>query len=49
MKTLLLSTCAALILLGSIGCEMHPPSETIKADKAEKTEETGNSSSGGHH
>lgn len=49
MKTLLLSTCAALVLLGSIGCEMHPPSETIKADKAEKTEETGKSTVDGHH
>lgn len=48
MKILLLITCAAFVLFGSIGCEMHPPSETIKADKAETTEETG-APAPGHH
>ena len=36
---LLFSTCAALVLLGSIGCEMHPLPQTIKADKKESAEE----------
>lgn len=36
---ILLSSCAALILLGSIGCEMHSPSKTVKVDKEEAAEE----------
>lgn len=30
---ILLSSCAALVLLGSIGCEMHPLPQTIEERK----------------
>ena len=48
MKIILLSTCAAFVLFGSIGCEMHPVRETEKADKAEKAEETATPAPGHH-
>jgi len=37
---ILLSLSAAVVLLGSIGCEMHPLPQTLKADKKETAEET---------
>lgn len=38
MKTLLFYTTALFILLSGIGCEMHPPSETVKDHKTDDKE-----------